>query len=247
MTDVEARLRAELPEIAANITVTTTGSVRGRRSPRLAVAAVSGLLVVVLAVALAWARLNPTKPGRLLTVQAVVHATSAAHTARLSFDKTGAAHGTGYADLADGRYLFHEQITDPLFKNKAGFKLTVVLLGNHTVFAKGLTPTWCELNDPAVSREPFGLDPAAVLGSLRLPVTLQRLGTATIRGVATTHYRILDSPTWSDLWVDGANQLRRISYHANNTQPSRTIDFFDYGAQLPPITAPATYTQCISP
>ena len=166
----------------------------------------------------------------------------------MSFDRPDASRGTGYADLANRRYLFHEKITDPLFKSKAGNKTTVVVLvGTHTIFAKGLTATWCELADLTISQEPFGLDPAAVLGSLRPPVTLQRLGTATIRGVATTRYRILNSPTWNDLWVDAANQLRRISYHQDNAKSSGAIDFFDYGAQLPPITAPATYTQCVSP
>ena len=63
MTDLETRLRAELPEIAASVTVEGSESSQGRRSVERRVAVVVGLAVVVLAVGIAWARTDATKSG----------------------------------------------------------------------------------------------------------------------------------------------------------------------------------------
>ena len=77
-------------------------------------------------------------------------------------------------------------------------------------------------------------------------MTLQRLGTDTIRGVTTTHYRILHGQQWNDLWADTADHLLRITSTQTHPASSKTIDFFDYGARFAPITLPTTSISCIS-
>ena len=245
MSEFEARLRAELADIAAGVSVAISGSPNGRRSKRPFVVVVSGLLVFALAGGIAWTRLDATDHGtKLLTLEAVVQATSTAGTARMSFERADAGPGTGDADFLDERYRFHEKVTDSELKIVAE-TLNVILVGSH-VFVSVRARQWCELTDPSASKEPLGFDPAAVLGSLRPPATLRRLGTDTIRGVATTHYQILHSRMWNDLWVDGHDQLRRIASYLSQPASSETIDFFDYGARLAPITAPPVATSCIS-
>jgi hypothetical protein len=184
-----------------------------------------------------------------LALEEIVRATGAANSARLTFVKraTGLSiRGTGEADLAANRYLFREKITDK------GLHLVdkpvEALLVGPRVFSTGYgSARWCEMTDPSLSHGPFGLDPSTVLTSLRPPMTLQRIGTDTVDNVATTHYRILHSQTWNELWVDTSGRLRRIASHGNpGPTSSITIDFSDYGAPITPITTPTTFTPCIA-
>jgi hypothetical protein len=185
---------------------------------------------------------------KALTVSDVVRATSTVRTARISYartDTTGSQSGTGEADLTHSRYRLHEKITDSELK-LSGATFNAILVKRRLFMSRAPGASWCEFPDISVSRSPFGFDPTAVLHSLRPPETLQRIGPDIIRGVATTHYRILHGRGWNDLWVDASDFLRRITSHQSNPVSSKTFDFFDYGAPITPITAPATSTPCIS-
>jgi len=182
---------------------------------------------------------------KALTVSDVVRATSTAHTARISYDETdalGSISGAGEADFTDSRYRGKD--TGSGLK-AFGATVNVILVKSNLFVNTPPAVTWCRIGDASLTREPFGFDPTAVLHSLP-PETLQRIGPETIRGVATTHYRILHARGWSELWVDASDFLRRVRSHQGNPESSKTLDLFDYGTPLTPITAPNTAPSCFT-
>jgi hypothetical protein len=77
-------------------------------------------------------------------------------------------------------------------------------------------------------------DPAKLLDYLRSSSKIERRGTATVRGVRTTHYvarvRLEQAGAKSiplDVWVDGQGLVRRISFSAK--EASASLDLFDFG------------------
>jgi len=109
---------------------------------------------------------------------------------------------------------------------------------------------WMHLTPPYKVPDPFFSDPSKFLDMIRSqPRSVQYLGTATIDGTATDHYRVLESskPEGSfltlvsgniDVWVDPEGLVRQLSWEANerpNTGQQLTfttditIDFTGYG------------------
>ena len=76
-------------------------------------------------------------------------------------------------------------------------------------------------------------DPAQLLQYLRSTSKVERRGTATVRGVRTTHYvariqpKQLARPVPVDVWVDNAGLVRRLSLRLQQVRAS--LDLFDFG------------------
>jgi hypothetical protein len=82
-----------------------------------------------------------------------------------------------------------------------------------------------------------GVTPIATLANLASNgATVSKVGTVVVRGVSTTHYVVTGGGHASpiDIWVDNADQLRRIHWtraDASSTQ-TMTTDLFDFGAPV---------------
>ncbi len=162
--------------------------------------------------------------------------------------------GEGDLDLAHDRARIHALHWVP------GGLAEVLLVGRAAYFkistGKNLSG-WCPARAVGSTDRPFGIQPTAVLASLRAPAKLHHVATETVRGVSTTHYRITGAPTLThvgtptDLWVDGDDHLRRIAVSsADRSQPRRVIiELYDFGVSFPPITAPnrLSPTPCLGP
>ncbi len=178
-----------------------------------------------------------------VTVEAVALHTRAARTARMdgslkATDPTSITRVTGEADFNGSRYHFKfasPSSTRP-FDEFIAIGTQAFVLGG-TLGAVG----WCAIG--TVSSD-LNFDPGAVLGSInKANGTLQRLGEESVRGIATNHYRYVrpDNPPM-ELWVDSNDLLRRIvETHENETD---TLEFYDFGADITPITAPTTSPKC---
>jgi outer membrane lipoprotein-sorting protein len=76
-------------------------------------------------------------------------------------------------------------------------------------------------------------DPAQLLQYLRSTSKVEQRGTATVRGVRTTHYvariqpKQLSSPVPLDVWVDGQGLVRRLRVQLQQAKAS--LDLFDFG------------------
>ena len=74
-------------------------------------------------------------------------------------------------------------------------------------------------------------DPAKLLDYLRSTSKVQKVGTAKIRGVATTHYvaqvKADAKRVPLDVWVDGSGLVRRLRVKWQNVNAS--VDLFDFG------------------
>jgi hypothetical protein len=170
-----------------------------------------------------------------ITVESVVRHTRAADTARIAgtiktTDPKSVAHLTGEADLKAGRYhIRYDPISDTSPRE-------LIAIGNDGFVKGGLFGNdWC-----AVGAVSPGFDPSGVLRSLATTNgTLQRLGEDSVRDVTATHYRFVPSDgSPMDLWVDADDRLRRF---APNEDPDTVIvEFYDFGADLTPVTAPAS-------
>jgi hypothetical protein len=119
--------------------------------------------------------------------------------------------------------------------------------GKHFPRLSGVS--WCEATLPAavtdkVAQSPYP-DPRDVLVSLKPPASLERLGTETIRGVPTTHYRVLHVGSAPfEVWVDANDLLRRMrGAHGGN---STTTEMFDYGTRIDRVSAPKSAPSCFS-
>lgn len=66
---------------------------------------------------------------------------------------------------------------------------------------------------------------------------IDRVGNEKVRGVKTTHYRLTRAPDPADdIWVDHQGRLRRM-IDRNDTEVD-TVEFYDYGADIGPVTIP---------
>ena len=76
-------------------------------------------------------------------------------------------------------------------------------------------------------------DPAQLLQYLRSTSKVEKRGTATVRGVQTTHYvariqpKQLKKTVPVDVWVDGQGLVRRL--RVATQQVTATVDLFDFG------------------
>jgi hypothetical protein len=74
-------------------------------------------------------------------------------------------------------------------------------------------------------------DPSKLLDYLRSTSKVQKVGTATIRGVATTHYvahlQVDAKRVPLDVWVDGSGLVRRL--RVNWSTVNASVDLFDFG------------------
>jgi hypothetical protein len=76
-------------------------------------------------------------------------------------------------------------------------------------------------------------DPAQLLQDLRSSTKVEKLGTATVRGVKTTHYvarvhpKQLAATVPVDVWVDSAGLVRRLTVQLQQVKAS--LDLFDFG------------------
>jgi hypothetical protein len=149
---------------------------------------------------------------------------------------------TGEADLAKRRYHFQfESAGDPYAE-----LVVIGYDGYQRGSGEGATGEWCSMGRV----DGLNLDFGAVLEALRsVNGRLEELGTDSVRDVATTHY-LLNSqdPAWNgtELWVDGDNRLRRLVQRASTEAGSRadSAEFYDFGADLQPITAPPASKAC---
>ena len=225
----------------------------------------ASLLCVLVVLTVVASGCGGSKNGEAVTIEAVTSATQRATSARFTAStKEGSDASmayTGSADFAQHRFQVHGQGRVCFFLPKC---LPVDLDGVFTSgrdYARGtpfLPKSWCEEpNDPGTSSDPrsiFGLDPTGALASLRPPESLQRIGTEDVRGVTTTHYRVVggpppsgDTPSPDEIWVDSKDQLRRITAHSDlggGATFSNMAEFYDFGTNLTPISAPPTKTKC---
>jgi hypothetical protein len=114
-------------------------------------------------------------------------------------------------------------------------------------FAGALPKGWCKENG-GVAEHGFGFNPTSALTSLRSGGgTLQQLGTERVRGVDTTHFRVVKAglPPTTEVWVDSNDLLRRIQQ--TKVGEVDVLDFFDYGVATPPIAAPPRAKPCPGP
>jgi hypothetical protein len=153
--------------------------------------------------------------------------------------------GTGDLDFGNSGYSVDVALNGS-FARLFGPQFEAVGGADHEYLKNFGIVGWCKTEGTTSSNpaQPFGVDPTAVLGSLQPPATLQRVGTDTVRGVATTHYRVVHSSAWNELWVDATDHLRRARSHQGVQGVTITVEFFDYGARLAPITAPMTPRPC---
>jgi hypothetical protein len=77
------------------------------------------------------------------------------------------------------------------------------------------------------------VDPTQLLAYLRSSSKIEKLGTATVRGVQTTHYLARIQPTQLKqalplgVWVDSQGLVRRLSVQTQQVKAS--VDLFDFG------------------
>ena len=82
-----------------------------------------------------------------------------------------------------------------------------------------------EADDPSFN---FGAaDPAQLLQYLRSTSKVEKRGTATVRGVPTTHYVARTKAVPLDVWVDGRGLVRRL--RVATQQVTASVDLFDFG------------------
>jgi hypothetical protein len=167
-------------------------------------------------------------------------------------------HGSGVADLAAGlvEMTFTSSVAvphlsqagAPTFSAVPGADSHIVTRSrdyDRLVGPPSVAHDWCwttpkRVPGPAVA-------PTATLATLvHKGATVTRVGTTVVRGVPTTHYVVTGSGRTSpvDIWVDSADQLRRIRW--TQTGPTAiqttTTDLFDFGVPVTirtPTNAPA--------
>ena len=186
--------------------------------------------------------------GSSISVEGIVRATSAASTAHVAWSEmisSGNVSGTGDLDFGNNRYSLDVALTGSLVR-LFGPRFEAVGVANHEYVKNLGIVGWCKTKGTTSSNpgQAFGVDPTSVLGSLRPPATLQRVGTETVRGVATTYYRVVHGSAWNEVWVDATDHLRRARSHQGVQGATITVEFFDYGARFAPINAPVTSRPC---
>ncbi len=174
-----------------------------------------------------------------VTIAGIERATRAARTVRFAGEATdGADPGlhtqvTGEADF--GKSLWQYRITGPA---RPGVS-TEWLVHGKQVFISGqkdvqkVRPCLTNAQPGAV-----GFRPDAALKSFASQGwKITRVGTDTVRGAKTTHYRITRrAEEAADIWVDQQGRIRRL-VERQDTEVD-TIEFYDYGTDLGSITIP---------
>jgi hypothetical protein len=175
-------------------------------------------------------------PGsKIIEMSAVVAAMTKADTARWegSFGGTSKSHTSGELDLAR-RYMSARS-------TGAGTDFDLAILQQPTrSYVRGPTGMWCWTKSPTIS-----LADASVFSTLdalaRTGARPEYVGTATVRGVATRHFRLRASKSF-DLWVDGQDRMRRFS--GESPIGPFTEEFFDFGAKVTFAEPSAHAPQC---
>jgi hypothetical protein len=177
-----------------------------------------------------------------VTVDAVARHTFATRRARIDgtlqqHSSKSLTHITGEADFS-GKTGFEFQVDS----RTAPMPFSGVIVIGTQGYIEGLSDVagWCPLG-PVTSDLTF--DPTEVLRSIGAGGTLERVGNEMVRGVSTTRYRYLRADHAAmDLWVDADDRLRQVA--ENQDDETDTIDFYDFGANITPITAPKTSPKC---
>jgi hypothetical protein len=111
----------------------------------------------------------------------------------------------------------------------------------------GVRVGWCRSSHGPSSHDYSALTLSDVLFSVKpsdaIPV---RIANEMVDATATTHYRLSPPKTPTvDYWIDRTNRVVRIAWASDpDTKEYDTFDFYDYGASIPPITAPANAPPC---
>jgi hypothetical protein len=141
-----------------------------------------------------------------------------------------AVSGTG--EIADHGQKLHMRLTVPMasapIEAVAADGSFYVRGGPVDSFANG---KWVRVKADDRSFNLGEADPSKLLDYLRSTSNVQKVGAATIRGVATTHYvaRIKSGTKRVplDVWVDGNGLVRRL--HVDSQGVNASVDLFDFG------------------
>ncbi len=108
----------------------------------------------------------------------------------------------------------------------------------------GLPHDWC-LERHTTRHAGSGVSPVDTLSSLRASGKgLQRVGSERVRGVATTHYRIVGTRPPIDIWVDDHDLLRRLRWTHGRAHQTDTMEVYGYGEPVS-ITVPSHARPCV--
>jgi hypothetical protein len=141
-----------------------------------------------------------------------------------------AVSGTG--EIADHGQKLHMRVTVPMasapIEAVAADGSLYVRGGPVDTFANG---KWVRVKAADRSFNLGEADPTKLLDYLRSTSNVQKVGAATIRGVATTHYVAhVKAGTKSvplDVWVDGNGLVRRL--RVDSQRVTASVDLFDFG------------------
>jgi hypothetical protein len=115
----------------------------------------------------------------------------------------------------------------------------------ESAIAEMTSSQWCRDDRQEDDDVTFGLSPTDIIRTLSSrPGRLERVGRELVRGVETTHYSWRSTaPEPLDVWVDENDVLRRVSGVSSDNQIDQ-FEFYDFGASLPPVTAPGDAERC---
>ncbi len=172
---------------------------------------------------------------KIIELSVVVAAMTKADTARWegSFGGAAKSHTSGELDLAH-RFMSARS-------TGSGMDYHLAILQQPTrSYLRGSTGTWCWTKTPTISLA----DPSifSTLDSLgRTGARPEYVGTDTVRGVATRHFRLHATKTF-DLWVDGQDRMRRLT--GESPVGPFTEEFFDFGAKVTFVEPSAHTAKC---
>jgi hypothetical protein len=144
--------------------------------------------------------------------------------------KPVAVNGTG--EIADHGQKLHLRVTVPM----ASAPIEAVAADGWFYVRGGPVDSvangkWVRVKADGQSFNLGAADPTKLLAYLRSSSNVQKVGAATIRGVATTHYvahvKAATKRVPLDVWVDGGGLVRRLRVNAQNVDAS--VDLFDFG------------------
>ena len=149
--------------------------------------------------------------------------------------ETVAVSGTG--ELADHGRKLHMRLTLPMASAP-----TEAVAADGSFYIRGgpvdslANGKWVRVKADGRSFDLGQSDPTKLLDYLRATSNVEKRGTATIRGVVTTHYVAHVKPDQKqglkqavplDVWVDGQGFVRRM--RVDVPQAQATMDLFDFG------------------
>jgi outer membrane lipoprotein-sorting protein len=146
--------------------------------------------------------------------------------------KTIAVTGTG--EIGDQGRKAHMRLSLPMTSTPleavAADGALYVRGGPVATFAQG---KWVRVKADDPSFNLGAADPAQLLQYLQSTSKVEKRGTATVRGVRTTHYvariqpKQLAKPVPVDVWVDGQGLVRRLRVDVQQVKAS--LELFDFG------------------